>query len=97
MAGFTIVANQDSHAALNFIRKFEQRMGGGSVRSDFRLYMDIMDNQGLSVKEAMHRSGMSYRGFYNALNKLRECDLVYLENSTKDRRRKLLHARDSVN
>lgn len=57
-----------------------------ALRPDARLLFFIMLRQSASIKEAMLDSALSYRAFYDMLDRLKRLGLIGVEVDEEDRR-----------
>lgn len=63
-----------------------ERTGSSALRPDIRLLCFIIVNQSVSIKEALLDSALSYRAFYNMLDRLKKQGLIGIEIDGEDGR-----------
>lgn len=83
--------------ALHIERVFMDRVGVDALRPEAKLLLLLNQHGAMSVKQAMSISGLSYRGFYNLLNRLSSQRLVTITPDTHDRRVKKIAPGDRAN
>ncbi len=72
--------------ALHVERVFMAKIGVDALKPEAKLLLLLNQHGAMSVKQAMSISGLSYRGFYNLLNRLNAQQLVTITPDTSDRR-----------
>lgn len=70
----------------NFVNNCKTKFGVQFLKTEAELYFEIILNPGLSVKELMHRTNLSYRGFYNSIDLLLKSGLISMVIDNKDKR-----------
>lgn len=63
-----------------------ERIGTSALRPDIRLLCFIIRHQSVSIKEALLDSALSYRAFYNMLDRLKKQGLIGIEIDSVDGR-----------
>ena len=72
--------------SLRTLYELEERLQTTFLTSEGKLLLLIKSQPGKNVKYYMNQSGLSYRGYYNIIRKLRERSLVHMSTSEVDNR-----------
>lgn len=73
-----------------FGSRMEKVFGVECFSTDTRIILYVVENTACTVKDAQFASGLSHRGFYLRLKKLKDDGFVLLSGDSDDRRKRLL-------
>ncbi len=72
--------------SLRILHEVEEQFQTSFLTTEGKLLLLIKSQPGNNVKYYMNQSGLSYRGYYNIIRKLRERSLVQMSTSEIDSR-----------
>ena len=80
----------DLAGTLMMLHRLEKKVETNFLTSEGKILCLIKTEPGHNIKYYLNKSGLSYRGFYNALTKLRKANMVEIIKSSYDSRMNLI-------